>query len=80
MTSAADAIVYIHKRATPVKGDPAITNNIIYGGGECGLLVTQQGKGTIRGNQIFGNAGRGIQVDSGCYPIVEDNEVLSVLI
>ena len=71
LTSATGSVVYISgKDSAPVIRDCSIRD-----GKHCGVLVYEQGQGTIEKCVISGNAGQGVAIKQGGNPVVRDCEI-----
>ena len=69
ITSQAGGGVAVHDEA-----DPQIRNNRIHDGKHDGIVVSNNGLGTIEDNDIFSNAGAGVKVKWG-NPTVRNNRI-----
>ena len=70
----------IHSNGAPgvriaSQADPSVTDNTIYNGHHCGVLVSDGGRGTIQGNAVMRNRRAGIKVKSEAAPRVRGNRV-----
>jgi parallel beta-helix repeat protein len=55
--------------------DPTLRRNLIYDSNSAGVLVSKCGKGTLEHNDIFDNAGVGVEIRDGCNPILRRNRI-----
>lgn len=55
--------------------DPQVRRNCIHDGKQDGVLVYQNGLGTIEDNDIFGNAAQGVAIREGSNPTVRRNRI-----
>lgn len=55
--------------------DPVVRGNKIRDGKSTGVLVYENGRGTLEGNEICGNAGNGVEITTGGAPVVRGNKI-----
>lgn len=70
ITSESLACVGIHGSA-----DPRLRRNRIHDGKGAGVLIYENGKGTLEDNDIFGNALSGVEIREGGNPMLRRNRI-----
>ena len=55
--------------------DPELTGNKIHGSNESGVIIYDNGRGTLENNEIFGNGLSGVEIKSGAAPILRANRI-----
>ena len=70
VTSQSLACVAIHGGA-----DPRLRRNRIHYGKAAGVLVYENGQGTLEDNEIFANAGSGVAIETGGNPTLRRNRI-----
>lgn len=70
ITSESSACIAIHNAA-----NPTLRGNRIHGGKRNGVVVYEQGRGTLEDNDIFGNTHPGVIITTGGDPMLRGNRI-----
>ena len=52
-----------------------VKQNKIFGNKKAGIVVAHEGKGEFEGNEVYGNAGGGFNIQQRESPVMKDNDV-----